>query len=844
MASEQDGRVVLAAKLLLLLATSSRKKSVKEAMRDAGFIEDEIKCKTRAKEAAVRRAYYDMKKKTTTVETSIQEININSDSIISPLSETSYHSRETTSTASKSILKTKPKITIPGMKVVRQTSYQVNAMAQNSLMKKQLRDAAIKEATIAWKEASESKMKGEEHRRQKDIIEMINNKPINKENDICVYARSLRRYVSEGIVGLTPPRKGCPGKIPPVAYRALKDAMVTFIKIHQASGKYEYTRSDLSKIVNDVVNSHPNENRRSDKLMARLQKDFGPELTLERGQKVEERRVKWTTYSNLNSWGESAKEILIELGFGRESTPEDNIHGEIYFFAGQLQRILNFDETRIGLDQTDTIKGGRPSFVFYDSKMPRPGSSANKSSLSLTLIVGATAAGELIPPHFQLTTDSQNEEVQVWNTSISKYMHDVYGKFGCEDEKYHPCTFGMNERGGMNKEEFEEYVKNSLVTLYPDAADVPGKRVLLKADSGPGRKNIDLMAYLRVRGFYFLPGLPNSTHVTQEMELLIGQLKSYFYENLEKLTRGCLMRHNIIPSGAEIIGLLLFGGLFFHNENDDGEQFINSFQAAGQKEKIFGYFERIGFAPFTRNYLKNKHVRHDMATDPIAGEYDALEHQNTMACAFLNFYGYNSDSLVAQIDRKKNASAQQTLTRPATLERAKALACSVTHGQQFRVTGGHHLTSSDFFIADAIGNLEREQKAMAAERKARLKQQQQYEAALPLLSKPEHTLLSKDLDILLRYKLGELPGNLRTKNEILQRWQMEKEKPGSPLKPWTDEDEEKYLSLAAKEITLQDTALGRQNEALRQHAISSIASMSEKERRAIRKVLDDLDTQL
>ena len=157
---------------------------------------------------------------------------------------------------------------------------------------------------------------------------------------------------------------------------------------------------------------------------------------------------------------------------------------------------------------------------------------------------------------------------------------------------------------------------------------------------------------------------------------------------------------------------------------------------------------------------------------------------------------------------------------------------------------GHHLTSSDFFIADAIGNLEREQKAMAAERKARLKQQQQYEAALPLLSKPEHTLLSKDLDILLRYKLGELPGNLRTKNEILQRWQMEKEKPGSPFKPWTDEDEEKYLSLAAKEITLQDTALGRQNEALRQHAISSIASMSEKERRAIRKVLDDLDTQL
>jgi hypothetical protein len=87
----------------------------------------------------------------------------------------------------------------------------------------------------------------------------------------------------------------------------------------------------------------------------------------------------------------------------------------------------------------------------------------------------------------------------------------------------------MNERGGMNTDEFEFYVKNSLLTLYPDAADVPGRRVLLKADSGPGRKNTELMACLRVRGFYFIPGLPNSTHVTQEMELLIGELKFSFY---------------------------------------------------------------------------------------------------------------------------------------------------------------------------------------------------------------------------------------------------------------------------------------------------------------------------
>ena len=46
-------------------------------------------------------------------------------------------------------------------------------------------------------------------------------------------------------------------------------------------------------------------------------------------------------------------------------------------------------------------------------------------------------------------------------------------------------------------------------------------------------QNTELMVYLRVRGFYFIPDLPNLMHVTQEMELLTGELKSTFYKNLE-----------------------------------------------------------------------------------------------------------------------------------------------------------------------------------------------------------------------------------------------------------------------------------------------------------------------
>jgi len=694
------------------------------------------------------------------------------------------------------------------MKAVGQTSHQAHAMAQNAFLLRKLRDSATKEATTAWVEVSEP------YKTTKEIIEMINNKPQYK-GFVKVHERTIRRLVAEDVIGVTPPRRGHDGSIPPVAYRALKDALTSFISIHQASGKHEHRMSDLSRIINNVINFNPNENRRSNKLMDRLRKDFGPEINLGKSETMEERRVRWTTYQNLKSWGDSAKEIIIELGFGRCSTSDDNIPGEIFFYEGQLERIVNFDETRITLDQTDVQKGGRPSFVFYNPNMPRPGSSTNKSSLSLTLIVDGTAAGELIPPHFQLTTEGQNEELQVWNTSIIKYMHDVHGCFGFDDGKYHPCTFGMNERGGMNKDEFEEYVKNSLVTLYPDAADIPGKQVLLKADSGPGRKNTDLMAYLRVRGFYLIPGLPNSTHVTQEMELLIGALKSVFYQNLEKLTRGCLMRKRAVPSGAEIVGLLLFGGLFLCNDPNENidVQFINAFQVAGNKEKVRGYFEKIGFAPFTRKYLENKRVRHDSSNDPMAEEYDALEHHNATACGVLDVFGYDGSLLLAKVDRKVRATDEQPITRSAIGERAAALAGAVTHGQQFKVTGGHHLTSNDFLMADALVNLEKEQKALTLERKARLKQQQQYENALPLLERPEISLLVKDLDVLLRYKLGELPGNLKTKAEKLSRWREVKEQPSILLEPWTDIDEERYNRLMEKQITLADTALGRQQEA-------------------------------
>ena len=87
-----------------------------------------------------------------------------------------------------------------------------------------------------------------------------------------------------------------------------------------------------------------------------------------------------------------------------------------------------------------------------------------------------------------------------------QYMQGLRGKFGCKDIKEWDYTFGMNTKGGMDEEEFTKYCMNSIVPLWPDAKDVKGHRVMIKADSGPGRTYVSLLARIRCLGFILYPG--------------------------------------------------------------------------------------------------------------------------------------------------------------------------------------------------------------------------------------------------------------------------------------------------------------------------------------------------
>ena len=60
-------------------------------------------------------------------------------------------------------------------------------------------------------------------------------------------------------------------------------------------------------------------------------------------------------------------------------TAEEDVEGELVFFDGQLQRILNIDESEVTADGTSKLTGGRP-ITEYCSTDTRIGSTGAKGT--------------------------------------------------------------------------------------------------------------------------------------------------------------------------------------------------------------------------------------------------------------------------------------------------------------------------------------------------------------------------------------------------------------------------------------------------------------------------------
>ena len=289
-------------------------------------------------------------------------------------------------------------------------------------------------------------------------------------------------------------------------------------------------------------------------------------------------------------WMENWEHDLVELGFAwrdHDTTGKIRIPGEMLYL------IITLDETNLSLFGSTTNRGGRPEALIYDPRFPMVGKATSKSLLSSTMIAGSNAAGEALPPHIQFAMKAQSLEAMHLDFDVVEHVPQVLGRFGCEEERAWPVTFGQNEKGGMDDIEFEKYLMNSIVPLFPHAKDKKGHRVLLKVDSGPGQLNLKLLAKLRLLGFILYPCVPNTTHVTQETDQNYGPFKTQFLKNLDLIVDERLLKKETLSLQPKLVGLPLFLGVDWETNL---QLELGAFQKGFKREKGLNAWKKVGAA--------------------------------------------------------------------------------------------------------------------------------------------------------------------------------------------------------------------------------------------------------
>ncbi len=166
------------------------------------------------------------------------------------------------------------------------------------------------------------------------------------------------------------------------------------------------------------------------RLFHRLQEACTTHFNTQVSNPQEECRQRWTTVSNINQWHHDWKAFLVSFGFGRR-----NEDGTVHVPDEQKSFILNLDESALLMDGSTQKKGRHPTVTFYEGLLPVYGLQTSKTSQSTTLITGSTAAGEVLPSHFQFSMTAKSEQHERVCLETVKFMKNVRRKFGHDDVK-------------------------------------------------------------------------------------------------------------------------------------------------------------------------------------------------------------------------------------------------------------------------------------------------------------------------------------------------------------------------------------------------------------------------
>ena len=392
MNDELDERYNRAAMMLNMdekMTIPSRRMTLKTAMLNIGFTTEDVVARTieRHRKAIGRRR--DKLRSTTLPAT----IDITSPANISAVTVSSI----TVSSSSKG-----------KYRKTRRRSAQLSKDNVERCRKKRKEEESYFEAAKEWK--TQKSLPKNERISCRIIVDGI-----NKKNDTSICEKTVRSRVFKGIED-TAPTKGRNGIVKGELRDALLSALRSYIALANANRTTMPNKQKIIKILDKVIATkvgmkHPR------KFAERLMRDIALDVHVTTANtKMEKRRLVWSTYNNINTWFEKMKEELIDLGFARLPTAEeeDVVEGELVFFDGQLDRILNIDESEVTTDGTSKLTGGRPvtEYCSSDSRIGTGAEGTNKSGYAATFIGGTCMSGYPVPPHFQVRSLARTEQTK------------------------------------------------------------------------------------------------------------------------------------------------------------------------------------------------------------------------------------------------------------------------------------------------------------------------------------------------------------------------------------------------------------------------------------------------
>jgi hypothetical protein len=144
-------------------------------------------------------------------------------------------------------------------------------------------------------------------------------------------------------------------------------------------------------------------------------------------------------------------------------------------------------------------------------------------------MMATSAAGELCPPLLIMDSDATDpENYTVPAVLLTDAMPTVTGMFGFGEKRTLTMHVTVSKEGGMTSKIFKKWLE-IMASLFPGLS--PLRKLLIKADGGPGRVNLENLRRCCELYIDLFPGMPAGSKFNQEMVRFVNVLDTTFHRD-------------------------------------------------------------------------------------------------------------------------------------------------------------------------------------------------------------------------------------------------------------------------------------------------------------------------